>query len=299
MGTMGSPEQMPPASELASLSERVAGLELRLTGLTEVVKGLHERADDWPARLAAVRAAPTYAEAFTGDPLVTVRIGTYQAARLLVERALASVQRQTYTNWEVRIVGDNCTDDTAARVEQLGDPRISFVNRPVNGPYPEDSEARWMVAGGYAFNEAAAAARGAWIAPLDQDDEWDPDFLMTLLRESQQARAELTYASMRAVVDGEPVETWLGGWPPTYQDFAFQAAIYHAGLRVFAYDPLAWVFDEPHDWNLARRMLDAGVRFHYVDRLLGTYHVEPDNRAADWWRHRAATRPPFDRRLPT
>ena len=140
--------------------------------------------------------ARQYEAAFRGDPLVTVRIGTYQGARVLCERALASVRRQTYAHWEAVVVGDGCTDDTAERVADLADPRITFHNRPVNGPYPQDTRRRWQVAGSHAFNEAADRARGRWIAPLDQDDEWDDDHLLVLLRTAQQTRAELVYGRM-------------------------------------------------------------------------------------------------------
>jgi hypothetical protein len=32
------------------------------------------------------------------------------------------------------VVGDACTDDTAARIDRLADPRIRFINLPHRGP---------------------------------------------------------------------------------------------------------------------------------------------------------------------
>ncbi len=98
---------------------------------------------------------------------------------------------------------------------------------------------------------------------------------------------------MRTVIDGTDVETWFGGWPPRMSEFGFQGAIYHAGLREFRYDTNAALSGEPSDWNLARRMLEAGVRFHYVHRLVGTYFVAAGSAAEPWWRERAAERAPF------
>lgn len=224
---------------------------------------------------------------------MTVRIGTFQGGQVLCERALASVRRQTYPHWEAVVVGDGCTDDTAERLAALDDPRIVFHNRPVNGPYPEDPHSRWLVAGTHAFNEAADRGRGRWIAPLDQDDEWDDDHLLVLLRAAQRSGAELVYGRMRAILDGSGEETWYGTWPPALSDFGFQAALYHADLRCFRYELDAALGGEPGDWHLARRMWAAGVRFHFLPRAVGTYHVAADSPGVPWWQQRVAERGPI------
>jgi len=64
-----------------------------------------------------------------------------------VGRTLPSVFAQTYEPLEVIVVGDHCTDNTESLVEQLGDPRVRFVNLPHQGVYPVDPVHRWMVAG--------------------------------------------------------------------------------------------------------------------------------------------------------
>jgi glycosyltransferase involved in cell wall biosynthesis len=279
--------------QLAHLHARVAALETSVRDTAELVARTYERLEGWPARLEALRATQTYEAAFSGDPLVTVRIGTYRNPDALISRALASARRQTYPNWEAVVVGDGCEDDTGERVAALADPRIRFHNRPYNGPYPAEPHKRWLVAGTHAFNVGAELARGAWIAPIDQDDEWDDEHLEVLLRAAQRERAELVYGALRAVIDGTDVETWFGAWPPRSADFGFQGAMYHAGLRDFRYDVMAANIGEPADWNLARRMLEAGVRFHFVRRLVGTYHLVAGSPADPWWRERAATRPPF------
>jgi hypothetical protein len=45
---------------------------------------------------------------------------------------------------------------------------------------------------------------------------------------------------------------------------------------------------EAADWNLARRMLDAGVRFEFLDRAVTTYHVAPTSLHFEAWKTRLA-----------
>jgi GT2 family glycosyltransferase len=42
------------------------------------------------------------------------------------------VRAQTRSDWELIVVGDACTDDTADVVATFPDPRIRFVNLPEN-----------------------------------------------------------------------------------------------------------------------------------------------------------------------
>jgi glycosyltransferase involved in cell wall biosynthesis len=258
-------------------------LDRRIARLTEEVRlaqGMAARAYEatqhWPQALEAVRSAPDYELAYEPDPLVTVRIPTYNRAQILCERTLPSVLRQTYANWEVVVVGEACTDDTEARIRALGDERIRFVNLPFRGPYPDDPRARWRVTGITPMNTAMRLARGRWIAPLDDDDEFDDDHIEVLLAHAQASRAELAYGQLRVVdtATGD-VSEGLSSWPPEYGRFNFLSAIFHAGLRRFEYDPNCYLVGEVSDWNLTRRLWQAGVRFSFMDRVVGTYYLRP------------------------
>jgi len=245
---------------------------------------------DDPA-LDAIRGSASYDAAFSGAPMISVCVSTFQRAGILCERTLPTVLRQTYGNWEAIIVGDACTDDTAARIAALGDHRLQFFNRPVNGPYPEDARQRWLVAGTYPLNEAIARSRGRWIATLNDDDEWSDDHLEVLLAEAQRTKAELVYGRMRVLIHGTGEATWFGSWPPAPGDFGLQAALYHRDLGAFEYDVRAYEHDEPGDWNLTRRMLEAGVHFAFLPQEVGTYHLAASHSGEAWWSERARREP--------
>ncbi len=274
------------------LEQRIGSLEEQLARLRELVVRAYERTQGAAVELLKARRDPAYADAYTGRPLITVRIGTYAGDESLFERALSSVQRQSYSRWEAIVVCDGRQQGTAQRIASLGDSRIRCVQRPRNGPYPERAPARWLVAGAHPFNEALAHARGSWIAPIDQDDEWAQDHLEALLAAAQGTRAEVVYGVARVLLAGEG-ETYFGSWPPTLSDFGFQTAIYHAGLTSFLYDANAHLVGEPADWNLARRMLEAGVRFEFVERIVTTYYIEEQSQVIGWWRERLRERGAF------
>jgi glycosyltransferase involved in cell wall biosynthesis len=96
-------------------------------------------------------------------PRVSVIIPAYNAEEHIGE-ALESIERQTYSDWEVVVGDDASTDSTAAIISGFG-PRVRMVASQRNlGP-----------ANGR--NLAIAQAAGELVATLDADDYWEPDYL--------------------------------------------------------------------------------------------------------------------------
>ncbi len=90
------------------------------------------------------------------SPLISAIMPAYNEAAYIGE-AISSIQQQTVDDWELVIVDDGSTDDTAAIVQQFDDPRIRYIYQENQGR-------------GAARNTALAAARGAYIAITDADD---------------------------------------------------------------------------------------------------------------------------------
>lgn len=129
-------------------------------------------------------------------PLVSIIVPTYDRSYFLRTRALASVARQTYTNWEVLVVGDGPADDrTRSAVQSMGDARFRYLEIPRIDYSGLSAADRWCVAGAAARNHGIDAARGDIIAPLDDDDEFFPAHLEESI-EAIQDGADLVYGSV-------------------------------------------------------------------------------------------------------
>lgn len=96
---------------------------------------------------------------------MTVVIPAYNRAGLL-PRAIRSVHAQSYTNWELIVVDDGSTDDTAEVVRAMA-PAIGIR-------YIRQDPNRGV---GAARNAGIAAANGEIISMLDSDDEYLPEHL--------------------------------------------------------------------------------------------------------------------------
>ena len=117
----------------------------------------------------------------------------------LLAHTLKTVLWQEDVDAEVLVVDDGTGSGTAAVLEQLGDSRVHLLRN--SGP-PGASRAR---------NVGIAAAKGHWIAFLDDDDLWAPGKLRAQLAVAEQAGAAWVYAGDVTVDEGLRVR---GGVPP-------------------------------------------------------------------------------------
>lgn len=206
-------------------------------------------------------------------PLVSLCIATYNRADLLRERALASALAQTYPNLEIIVVGDHCTDGTAAMMATVDDPRVTFVNLPSRGDYPADPRHRWMVAGSAAMNRGLELARGEFVTHLDDDDEHPPHRVETLLATAQAARADLVFHPFEW--ERSPSEWTINqAGRFAYAAVSTGSVFYHRSLAAIRWDLQAWRYAEPGDWNRFRRIRFLGPRVARCPEILLRHYKE-------------------------
>ena len=131
--------------------------------------------------------APMPASTALPAPRVSVLMCFLNGAEFMAE-ALASVQAQTFTDWELLLVDDGSTDDSVAvataATASYGH-RVQLLHHP-GGVNCGLSTSR---------NLALRHAQGEYVAMLDADDVWRPEAL----------------ARMVALLDGAPEAALVGG----------------------------------------------------------------------------------------
>ena len=105
-------------------------------------------------------------ERTTGGPAISVIVPVYNSGAT-IDATLASIAAQTHKDFEVVVVDDGSTDESAERVEArvAADSRFRLIRQPNSG-----------TAGG-ARNGGAREARGRILSFLDADDAWLPTYL--------------------------------------------------------------------------------------------------------------------------
>ena len=210
-------------------------------------------------------------------PKVSVVLPVFNGAAT-IGRAVASVLRQTFEDWELIVVDDGSTDGTAALLHHLAksEPRLRVLTIAHAG----------IVA---ALNTGLAAARAPFIARLDADDEAHPERLaeqVALLR----ARPEIGLAGCLVEFGGDraaqagyalhvdwinnlvtPEEISLNRFvesPFAHPSVLFRRALAesHGGYREG---------DFPEDYELWLRWLEVGVSMAKVPRVLLKWNDPP------------------------
>lgn len=268
----------PKAVEVAALAVPVMDAKL-FTAASQGEQDAQElvaelcRIDSDRALLQQVRSGRVAAVSAEKNPLVTVRIATYNRGPMVAERSIRTALQQTYENIEVVVVGDNCDAATEEAVRSVSDPRVRFVNLPHRGLYPAVAEKRWLVAGAHPMNAGMLLARGEWLAPCDDDDEFTDDHVEVLLRAAQEGQFEMVYSKSRLE---NPDGSWrmVGGRVLREGGVCHGSVLFSTDLRFIQHSMTCHRMDRPADFVMWRRMSWAGVRIGYVDHETFKHYAE-------------------------
>ena len=254
---------------LRSKVERLIRMYKLLHRLAEVETPLHDRfveRESFEMLKSHLEVSPELIEEFQqwkaatpipARPLVSVCVCTHNRARLLIERCVPSILSQTYPDLELIVVGDGCTDETAALAAEIKDPRFRFVNLSEQEIYPTDPRRRWMVAGTSAFNRALSMARGDFVTHLDDDDEYLPERLEKLVAFAQANECDFVWhpfwvvdpAGRRGINDAREL---------AYARVTTSSVFYRSWFTRVEFSSDSHLLLEPGDWNWVRRVKYIG-----------------------------------------
>ena len=227
-------------------------------------------------------------------PRVTVILATYNWSTVL-PYSIGSALRQTFNDFELLVIGDGCTDDSADVVARIADPRIRWINLPQNTGHQSGPN-----------NEGLRQAKCELIAYLGHDDLWLSHHLELAVANIDRGH-DLTYSIIETIAPGDDWPTFEpsemehvqpGQWiPPTGVVHRRELIERVGGWKRFVdvnVDPEADLWD---------RMQKAGGRLGYVRRLTAVkfpavwrknaYKDRRCDEQAAWW-HRIETEPDFE-----
>ncbi|MEC4817783.1 MAG: glycosyltransferase family 2 protein [Scytonema sp. PMC 1069.18] len=217
-----------------------------------------------------------YPQSHQQESLVSVVIPTYNRSDYL-RLAIESAINQTYKNIEIIISDDGSVDNTQELVESFQDSRIRYRCNPKNL--------------GIALNVIGAfqAARGKYVASLNDDDVWNEDFLEKLVPQLD-ANPNLVLAfsdhyimgsdsKIDAVATEENTQRWgrdrlhEGIYQPFYEIGLVHQAVPSAVATVIRKDAIDWSDFSPQMgpfWDLYLTYLacrNGGGAYYSPERL--------------------------------
>ncbi len=150
-------------------------------------------------------------------PRVTVLMNCYNGARFL-EEALASVQAQTFTDWEILFI-DNGSTDNSSEIAQHFKGRLRLLRTPHH-----------MTLYG-ARDFALPHVDSEFLAFLDTDDIWEADKLERQLAAVAKHQVDFVCGGARVLLQSEGKRLFTKVWDDRFIDFSLMAARYMINIQ--------------------------------------------------------------------
>jgi glycosyltransferase involved in cell wall biosynthesis len=211
---------------------------------------------------------------------VSIVIPAYRVTPYIAD-AIDSVLEQTFQNFELIVVNDGCPDSIGLeQVLKRYEERIVYLNHPVN---------RGVSA---ARNTGVRAARGEFIAFLDGDDVYEPEYLEVQLDQFRKhPEADMIYGSALIFGDdpsvGMPIEDFRPSNGPVIAISILQGKVTVLLTSMIRREMLlrAGLFDEGlskcEDFDLWIRMAKMGAVILHHSQPISRYRVRGDSASAD------------------
>jgi glycosyltransferase involved in cell wall biosynthesis len=213
-------------------------------------------------------------------PRVTAIIATYNWSSVL-RYSIGSVLRQTFSDFELLVIGDGCDDDSERVVTSITDPRIRWINLPANTGHQSGPN-----------NEGLRQARGEIITYLGHDDLWLPHHLASMVDTFDRTNSDFGYTLGINVAPDGSVSPVI----PRPMRGNFSSPLCMAHRRRVSEEMGGWrdyrELHDPPDVEFWRRGHERGYVFTLVPRLTGikfpasvrkdVYGIRPSHEQAAW-----------------
>lgn len=149
-------------------------------------------------------------------PKLSIIIATWNAAETL-ERCLASIAAQTFTDWELLIRDGGSADATLSTIEKHQSTVTWWESAPDNGIYD-------------AWNRAIPHTRGEYICFLGADDKWANKRALETLFSAMGGRRYDIVSSRGLMVDPKTGNATTYGSPWSFDRLGRRMVLCHPGL---------------------------------------------------------------------
>lgn len=257
-----------------------AGLEDERSKCFRVMRRRHKEWD-WAAHEATLHRLKNLPHPYAADR-VSIVMPTFNRAEM-IGAAIQSVLRQSHSNFDLIIVDDHSTDNTADIVKGFNDPRVRYtLNQRQKG-----------VSG--ARNTGLDQATGDWLFFLDSDNTWKDRTVEFLLKHAAATQSSAGYCAINIQSDEKETKFIL------FDEFDFESCLrenfidlngfymrWQGEFRTFRFDES---LRRLVDWDLILRVAAAtrvtGVPFVGVDyydgkadRITNKEHTKREDIAA-------------------
>ncbi|MGV1006990.1 MAG: glycosyltransferase family 2 protein [Dermatophilaceae bacterium] len=210
-------------------------------------------------------------------PFFSIVTPVYNTPLDVLEDTIASVETQTFQDWEWLLVDDNSPDERVRHVLRSAaqrDARLTVIERPDNGHIVKAS------------NDGLAVAQGEFVVLLDHDDLLVPQALQRAADELRSADdIDYLYTDENKLDDSGRFFDLFE--KPVWSPERFSGHMYTCHMSVFRRTLLQTVggfregYDGSQDYDLVLRVTEKARRIHHIPEVLYHWRAVPGSAATD------------------
>lgn len=211
---------------------------------------------------------------YDSDIKFSIVMPVYNVEIKWLEKAIESVKRQNYVNWEI------CMADDCSTKEGVREYLKSVESDKIKVAYLEKNQG---ISG--ASNAAAALATGDYIVLMDNDDAITYDALYEFLRKIKETDADIVYSDQNIIdeFDNGREPLYKPDWSPDL--FLSQMYIGHLlGFKKSLFDLVGGFrteFNGSQDYDLVLRMIEHTDKIEHVSKVLYGWRDLPSSTATN------------------